>query len=74
MHVQMTHMRLPTDSALLRRWRDACGEESSYAALSDVERTHVRRVLAATASHTQAADVLGITTDHLRKLRNQYDL
>jgi transcriptional regulator with PAS, ATPase and Fis domain len=74
MKIQMRHMRLPTDSALLRRWKDACGDESMYAALSDIERTHVRRVLAATASHTQAADVLGITTAHLSKLRSQYDL
>jgi NtrC-family two-component system response regulator AlgB len=68
---QITAAQLPFEEGQERREAPEVGQ---FVSLEDVERAHIRRVMSATDSLDEAADVLGIDPATLWRKRKKYDL
>lgn len=68
---QITAVQLPFDES---REREEAPEVGQLVSLEDVERAHIHRVMGATDSLDEAADVLGIDPATLWRKRKKYDL
>lgn len=68
---QITAAQLPFEEDQERR---AAPEVGQFVSLEDVERAHIHRVMGATDSLDEAADVLGIDPATLWRKRKKYDL